>query len=182
MVGLDNGLAARAPAMAREIPLELAGKARESGGSAMLRLTNIFRRSAETSAMLTVLLSSAAQADTYHFKDVLRPHGHARSLSAKFADGRSCGASGSHFSGDVTAFERCMRAHGWVVDHYTPDAKPQGSVSDDSSTYIDPDTGMSCRNFGGIAVCDPPQGTVHYRNRHGLDCTRTGIVSVCSNF
>jgi hypothetical protein len=50
------------------------------------------------------------------------------------------------------------------------------------SVSADPDTGMSCRNFGGVAVCDPPQGTVHYRNHEGLNCTRTGIVSVCSSF
>jgi len=43
------------------------------------------------------------------------------------------------------------------------------------------DTGMSCRNIGGASICEPPQGTVHYQNRHGLNCTRTGIVSFCSN-
>ncbi len=32
------------------------------------------RPSAAATAMLTVLLSSATQANTYHFKDVLRPH------------------------------------------------------------------------------------------------------------
>ncbi len=81
----------------------------------------------------------------------------------------------------MTAFEQCMRPHGWVVDHCTPDPKPSVGATQTSSTYIDPDTGMSCQDFGGIAVCDPPQGTVHYQNRKGLNCTRTGIVSVCSN-
>jgi len=57
---------------------------------------------------------------------------------------------------------------------------PPGKGHDDG--FIDPDTGMSCRNIGGASICDPLQGTVHYRNRHGLDCTRTGIVSVCTNF
>ena len=140
------------------------------------------RRSAAATVMLTVLSLSAAQADSYHFKDVLRPNGHARSLSAKLADGRSCGASGSRFSGDVTAFKQCMRAHGWVVDHYTPDPKPRVRAGQSPSTYIDPDTGMSCRNVGGIAICEPPHGTVHYRNEEGLNCTRTGIVAVCSSF
>jgi hypothetical protein len=74
-----------------------------------------------------------------------------------------------------------MRAHGWVVDRYSPDPKPRVSAGK-SPTYIDPDTGMSCRNFGGVAVCGPPQGTVHYRDEEGLNCTRTGIVSVCSSF
>ena len=132
---------------------------------------------------LTALSSGAARADdNYHFKDVRKPNGHERSLSAKLADGRSCGASGSHFSGDVGTFERCMRAHGWVVDRHTPDPKARASTGKSPSPYIDPDTGMSCRNYGGVAVCDPPQGTVHYRNEEGLNCTRTGIVSVCSSF
>jgi hypothetical protein len=140
------------------------------------------RRSAAAVVIVAVLSLSAVHADTYHFKDVLKPHGHARGLSAKFADGRSCGASGTRFSGDVSAFEQCMRTHGWVVDRYTPDPKPRVSAGGNASTYIDPDTGMSCRNFGAVAVCDPPQGTVHYRNDEGLNCTRTGIVSVCSSF
>ena len=46
---------------------------------------------------------------------------------------------------------------------------------------IDPDTGMNCHDEGGGSVCVPPSGTVHYQNRHGLNCTRTGIMSVCSN-
>jgi len=137
-----------------------------------------------TAVIVLVILSvGAAQAeDGYHFKDVLRPNGHERSLSAKLADGRSCGAKGSHFSGDPAPFEQCMRAHGRGVDRYRPDPKARVSRGGGPSTYIDPDTGMSCRNFGGVAVCDPPQGTVHYRNEEGLNCTRTGIVAVCSSF
>jgi hypothetical protein len=34
-------------------------------------------------------------------------------------------------------------------------------------------------DVGFGAVCVPPQGTVHYTNQHGLNCTRTGIMSVC---
>jgi hypothetical protein len=31
-------------------------------------------------------------------------------------------------------------------------------------------------------VCDPPNGTVHYYDPdQGLNCTRTGMMSVCSN-
>jgi hypothetical protein len=39
--------------------------------------------------MLAILLPSAARANGYHFKDALRPHGHARTLSAKLADANS---------------------------------------------------------------------------------------------
>jgi len=42
---------------------------------------------------------------------------------------------------------------------------------------------MSCQDAGGGSVCVPPQGTVHYYDPdQGLPCTRTGAVSVCSNF
>jgi len=149
------------------------------------------RRIAAAAAMLTILSFSAARADTYHFKDALRPHGHERGMAAKYADGRACGASAGHRFSNVPSFKQCMRAHGWVVDRYTPDrsrsrvaarpARVTGARS--SSRYIDPDTGMSCQNFGGVAVCDPPQGTVRYFDpEQGLNCQRTGIVAICSNF
>jgi hypothetical protein len=133
--------------------------------------------------MLAILpLSAAEAADTYYFKDILRPHEQARSFSAKLADGRSCGASGTSFSEDVKKFEQCMRAHGWVVDRYAPDPKTSVVAGKRSSTYIDPDTGMSCRNVGGIAICDPPHGTVRYFDpEQRLNCQRTGLVAVCSN-
>jgi hypothetical protein len=42
---------------------------------------------------------------------------------------------------------------------------------------------MSCHDEGGMSVCVPPQRTVRYFDPdQGLPCTRTGIVSVCSNF
>jgi hypothetical protein len=72
----------------------------------------------------------------------------------------------------MAAFKRCMRTHGWVVDPYTPDPKPPVGAAEDSTTYIDPDTGLSCRNFGAIAVCDTPQGNVHYQNQEGLHSER----------
>jgi hypothetical protein len=40
---------------------------------------------------------------------------------------------------------------------------------------------MKAHNGFG-AICVPPQGTVHYTNQHGLNCTRTGIMSVCGGF
>jgi hypothetical protein len=76
--------------------------------------------------MFTVLTLGAAHAnDTYHFKDVLKPHGHERTLSAKFADGRSCGVVGIQYTGNVGKFLRCMRVHGRVVDRFTPDPSPR---------------------------------------------------------
>ena len=80
---------------------------------------------------------------------------------------------------DTQAFKDCMMGRGfrWLSTKLVQDA-PSRQKDD---TFIDPDTGMSCRNVGGASICEPPQGTVKYQNRHGLNCTRTGIASFCSN-
>ena len=68
------------------------------------------------------------------------------------------------------------------VDRYVPDPKTRVAAGKRSSTYIDPDTGMSCRNVGGAAICVPPHGTVRYFDpEQGLNCQRTGLVAICSN-
>jgi hypothetical protein len=75
-------------------------------------------------AVGAVLSASAAQAsDTVTFRDVLKPDGHARSKAEKLADGDACGASGPTHTIRTTmpVFEKCMRAKGWVLDHYAPD-------------------------------------------------------------
>jgi hypothetical protein len=77
-------------------------------------------------------------------------------------------------NGAITSanYKRCMQEQGW---RYQSTAR--------ENTYIDPDSGMSCHNEGGMPVCVPPQGTVKYFDPdQGLPCTRTGMVSVCSNF
>jgi hypothetical protein len=117
---------------------------------------------------------NAARGDTWVFRDTLRPNGHDRSMAAKRIDGRKCGSTRQNVFSDGDAFVRCMQTYGWALDHI---------VSDQSARYIDPDSGMSCQNIGGVAVCDPPQGTVKYYDPdQGLNCTRTGLVSICSNF
>jgi hypothetical protein len=117
---------------------------------------------------------NAARADTWVFRDTLRPNGQERGMAAKRADGRKCGLTRRNTFSDGDAFMQCMQTHGWARDHVIPDR---------SARYIDPDSGMSCQNIGGAAVCDPPRGTVKYYDPdQGLNCTRTGLVSVCSNF
>jgi hypothetical protein len=117
---------------------------------------------------------NAACADTWVFRDTLRPNGHERSMAAKRTDGRKCGLSRQNMFSHGDAFVRCMQTYGWTLDHMVPDQ---------SARYIDPDSGMSCQNIGGAAVCGPPQGTVKYYDPdQGLNCTRTGLVSICSNF
>ena len=141
-------------------------------------------RAAAVTAIVAVLSLGAARADTYLFTDTLRPGVVARSEAAFHADEHRCGADANDHFGNVAAFKKCMRALGWVADAYKPN--PPKSRADSrlapGDDYISADTGMSCKNLGGIGVCGPPRGTVHYRNDEGLNCTRTGLMEVCSNF
>ncbi len=70
-----------------------------------------------------LVLAGAVQAsasDTYVFRDTLQPGGHDRSLAAKRADGRKCASTSQNTFSHVAAFEQCMRARGWVLDHVVP--------------------------------------------------------------
>jgi hypothetical protein len=129
---------------------------------------------------LSQALATTHYAMSYH--DTIRPHGHPRSEAVYDSALDFCyGKTGlSRDAADTPAFKECMKGRGyrWLSTREVQDA--HGRQKDE--TFIDPDTGMSCRNIGGASICEPPQGTVRYQNRHGLDCTRTGIVSVCSNF
>ena len=57
------------------------------------------------------------------------------------------------------SYKSCMLKQGW---RYQSTAQSTPSAN----TYTDPDTGMSCHDFGGGSLCVPPQGTVHYTNKH----------------
>jgi hypothetical protein len=137
-------------------------------------------RAAAVTALVTVLSLGTAQADTFLFSDTQRPSGVARSDAAFRADEHACGADANNHFGNVAAFKKCMRRHGWVNDAYKPNPPrsrdPRLNPGDD---YISSDTGMSCKGVGGIGICGPPHGTVHYRNDEGQNCTRTGLMSVC---
>jgi hypothetical protein len=94
-----------------------------------------FLRIVTAAATLAVLSISAAQAnDTVSFRDVLKPNGHERTKSQKFADARACGASGRAHTIRTTmpVFEKCMGAKGWVLDHYTPDRRSRFGVPSDT--------------------------------------------------
>ena len=138
-------------------------------------------RAVVMTALVTVMSLGAARAEMFLFSDTLRPGGHARSDAAFKADEHRCGADANDHFGNVAAFKRCMRARGWVNDEYHPDAPrsrdPRLNPGDD---YISTDTGMSCKDVGGIGICGPPRGTVHYRNSEGLNCSRTGLMEICS--
>jgi len=77
-------------------------------------------------AMLAVLslagaLHAAAETDVY--RDIQKPHGHARGMAAKRAAFAACGYPGSTPVPDRSfpRFNTCMHAHGWVIDHIIPD-------------------------------------------------------------
>jgi hypothetical protein len=86
-----------------------------------------FLRTAAAAVFLTVFALNAARADDVaFFKDVLKPGGHTRSMTAKLADGQACGVSGGVITSLMPAFETCMHARGWALDHYGPDpAQPR---------------------------------------------------------
>jgi hypothetical protein len=85
--------------------------------------------------------------------DALRPHGHARSQTAKLADGATCNSLAfGQARYDQAAFDRifyqCVRAHGWRVVR-TEQAPARASSSVDSG--IDPIT-QSAIDAGNAAV------------------------------
>ena len=101
-------------------------------------------RVAAAAAVLTMLSLGVAQADSkVDFRDVLKPHGHTRSKGEKLADGEACGATGPAHTIQTTmpVFEKCMRAKGWVLDHYSPasSAPVHGTVENYTDTRGDAD-------------------------------------------
>jgi hypothetical protein len=152
---------------------------------------------AHVAAIAALLVSTAASATTYdyteHYDYVGKPAlPDAASDNRLQADTASCdGTVGVQHAAPSAAYRACMRQHGWAYRFVTRarvQAKPSGDPSFSANVklkpghYIDHDTGMDCQNFGGAAVCGPPDGTVHYYDsEQGLPCTRTGIMSICSN-
>ena len=76
-----------------------------------------------STTLLLVGMLRAAHADTWVFRDTLRPNGHDRSMATKRADG-PCGASHSGRSFSATSapnLRACMYVRGWALDHIIPD-------------------------------------------------------------
>jgi hypothetical protein len=58
------------------------------------------------------------QISTYHFRDVLKPHGQARSIDEQHVAARACGASAALvLPNNVPAYKSCMLRYGWQFDH-----------------------------------------------------------------
>jgi hypothetical protein len=123
-----------------------------------------------TAFALGAVVSAHADTSTYYWQGKGGRADEQLQAAARLCDQRY----GVVENGAITSanYKRCMLKQGWK---YGNTARVR--------TYISPDTGMSCHTEGGIAVCDPPQGTVKYFDPdQGLWCTRTGLVSACSNF
>jgi hypothetical protein len=143
-----------------------------------------------------LLAGGAANAATYHYTDhwadIHRPALGAAEFDARLqADAATCdGMVGPARGVPTAAYRSCMLRQGWrylsVTRVRVPDAPSDPNFSSNAKVapghYIDHDNGMDCQNFGGAAVCGPPSGTVRYYDpEQGLNCTRSGLVSICSN-
>jgi hypothetical protein len=85
---------------------------------------------------------TAAHADTWVMRDTLRRNGHERSMAAKRADARKCGAAqGGRSFNDTAApnMQQCMRARGWALDHIVPDpvSRHARRSNDDTAPPVD---------------------------------------------
>ena len=182
-----------------------------------------FSRAVAAAALCAAFSISAAQANpTVTFKD-LKPNGHARSKSEKLADGDACGASGPRHTINVTmpVFEKCMRAKGWVLDHYGPDRSKavHGTLESYTNTKGDAqghprgtaalhaaERACKAHRSGSIKQClaargwqliytqhgPAPHRPVRYAHTQrpttwidpdtGLTCHSEGIAQVCSNY
>ena len=107
----------------------------------ILTTSKNFGRIAMAATMLTALSLGAAQAaDTAFFKDVRMPNGHARDMAAKLADGAACGAAADRTIGNMPAFEKCMSARGWALDHFGPGSP--GPVQNTAVHFVDMNEGQ----------------------------------------
>lgn len=95
---------------------------------------------------LTLLLLAGtvavAQADTYTFKDILKPHGKARTVAEKLADGRKCGANKNDYfpARDTAQFTACMQTLGWAlanIKHSPPSDEAAADPDDTTVVHFD---------------------------------------------
>lgn len=93
-----------------------------------------------TALALALLIgtAAAAHADTYTFRDILKPNGKERTMAQKRADGRKCGSRNNQFPvAQTDRFTACMRSHGWVVGNieYAP-PKDEGTPDTPDNTVV----------------------------------------------
>jgi hypothetical protein len=136
---------------------------------------------------LSPALASSHYEMTWH--DNIRPHGHPRSTTVVNAAVNYCyGQTGlSRDAAATPALKDCMktRNYTWVSTKLVqnPPSRQDRASTQDKDGFIDPDTGLLCHNTGFASICEPPPAdrTIHYTDKHGLNCTRTGGLAICSN-
>ena len=125
-------------------------------------------RAIAAAAVGTALSIGAAQANAkVTFRDVLKPNGHERSKVEQRADGVACGTAGPthELTTTLPVFEKCMRAKGWVLSHYTPDGS--APVGGTLTSYAD--------TRGDAA--GHPRGT-HELHADTRGCKASGVVNI----
>jgi hypothetical protein len=149
------------------------------------------KRIALAAAFLLSVISAPAIADNdqYDFDLIHRPAGVTDAqVNAGVQDAtRACDPAQRQSYGS-RQFLGCMRRHGYkfVRIEHQKSAPADPYFSSDAKLrhghFIDHDTGMDCQSNGFADICMPPNGTVRYFDPdQGLPCTRTGLMSVCSN-
>ena len=139
-----------------------------------------------SSTLTSPALASTHYETTYH--DNIRPHGRPRSDAVYNSALDDCYRQTGldRTAKDTQAFRNCMAGHDyrWVSTKEVQDP-PSRRASNGlrKGEYIDYDHGLICHTEGIAGVCEsPPDGmTIRYTSPSGLNCTRTGAMSVCSN-
>jgi len=137
---------------------------------------------------LSPALASSHYEFTWH--DNIRPNGKPRSDAVFNGTINGCYANtGLSRGANVTqAFKDCMSKGGYTLADTknvpNPTSKSAPSTKLGNNQFIDPDNGLLCTHGGWAAFCENPPAdmTIHYTNKHNLNCTRTGGISVCSSF
>lgn len=99
----------------------------------LFKSANLAYRGAVVAAIVSAFAcaASGASAETYVYKDVLRPHGAQRSQAEKQAAFKSCLDAGVRAE-NAPAFEACMRRQSWALAYIRPDASDRpGATYDD---------------------------------------------------
>ena len=143
-------------------------------------------RGALAAAVVSAFACAApgASAETYVYKDVLRPHGVQRSQAEKQAAFKSCLDAGVRAE-NAPAFEACMRRQGWALDYIRPDAsdrpgatyddmwqKPDGEKRSDEALNAD---ARACNPSGTKSAASADDQALHVGARLALRLCRAGI-------
>jgi hypothetical protein len=141
-------------------------------------------------ALVIASLSPAVASTHYEtmYHDNIRPNGHPRSDAVYNAALDACYAQTGldRTAKDTQAFRDCMAAHDyrWVYTKEVQDPPiRRASIGLRKGQYIDYDHGLICHSEGIASVCESPPAdmTIRYTSPSGLNCTRTGAMSICSN-